>query len=590
MEAAEKQGLDVMEPPSPMEEEELPAATMLTPVEWLQRFSSGEEALFQLLGSLYGAPAKTGEGAAQTEEDRLRAALLQERVERYSNTLEAFVEAFPYLKGSPVMIVRCPARVNLRGMHIDSHGGSCNALAVSKETMVIVCPTAASGDAAARHVFTFKNTDPFFPPLHLDLSTPSTEPEAGWGKYVEGTLLALKERTGVTPNGFTALVSSDIPKGAGISSSHSLVLSIAHSCLLVNKDTLRLSPVALIELARLAEGKAGAVTGLGDQGAMKYARCGAIVHASFFQEDHQAIKPVVVDSRVRRNLSGKEAANYAVPRFAYSIGLGLLKEIMQESGYSAEFTENVDRLSRFSQQMFSKHGGSAAIYKLLQQIPEQITLMELKERYPSLVSVIARAEQNYLIKLPESARPATLQLRGALLFGIAECARARRFFELWREAMAQHDAGHNESFLGLLSKAGKLMNIGHAGDSLQQDAAITDEYLDCLIKHLEEDANDEEAQLEYQPGAFRASTPELDEIQRILQQSGCIGASLTGAGLGGVVVGVAPCSAVEEIKQSVHQLYFAKSGKAEPQEEPYFHVSFPVAGLAALTLPSSCNK
>jgi hypothetical protein len=32
---------------------------------------------------------------------------------------------------------------------------------------------------------------------------------------------------------------------------------------------------------------------------------------------------VVVDSLKARNLSGKEAANYAVPRFAYSVALGL---------------------------------------------------------------------------------------------------------------------------------------------------------------------------------------------------------------------------------------------------------------------------
>jgi hypothetical protein len=34
---------------------------------------------------------------------------------------------------------------------------------------------------------------------------------------------------------------------------------------------------------------------------------------------------VVVDSLKARDLSGKAAANYAVPRFAYSVALGLFK-------------------------------------------------------------------------------------------------------------------------------------------------------------------------------------------------------------------------------------------------------------------------
>jgi hypothetical protein len=37
------------------------------------------------------------------------------------------------------------------------------------------------------------------------------------------------------------------------------------------------------------------------------------------------LNQVVVDSLKARNLSGKEAANYAVPRFAYSVALGLFK-------------------------------------------------------------------------------------------------------------------------------------------------------------------------------------------------------------------------------------------------------------------------
>jgi galactokinase len=49
----------------------------------------------------------------------------------------------PLTKSPAIGTVRCPARVNLRGMHIDSHGGGCNALAIPLETLLLFHPHCA---------------------------------------------------------------------------------------------------------------------------------------------------------------------------------------------------------------------------------------------------------------------------------------------------------------------------------------------------------------------------------------------------------------------------------------------------------------
>ena len=75
----------------------------------------------------------------------------------------------------------------------------------------------------------------------------------------------VEDAKGVSFNGLTALISSDIPTGSGLSSSHSLVMGFVSAILQANPCLPEIDPIALLELARAAEGKAGAVTGLADQ-------------------------------------------------------------------------------------------------------------------------------------------------------------------------------------------------------------------------------------------------------------------------------------------------------------------------------------
>ena len=111
-----------------------------------------------------------------------------------------------------------------------------------------------------------------------------------------------------------------------------------------------------------------------------------------------------------------------------------------------------------------------------------------------------------------------------------------------------------------------------------------------MIGRLERDSNDPEAQLARQAGAFSGSIPELDEIQGILMQHNAVGASLTGAGMGGAVVCLATLDNVDNLKEaitkhfySVPHSHFPCGGAVAANEN--IHVTFPIAGVGHVMLP-----
>ncbi len=172
---------------------------------------------------------------------------------------------------------------------------------------------------------------------------------------------------------------------------------------------------------------------------------------------------------------------------------------MLQVGYSEAFLCRIDRLSRICEQEFAEYGGSVAIYKLLKQIPERVTVSQLIDKYPSLKEVAQRAEETYLSRLPPEKRPQNLELRGPLLWGVAECERARKFFGLLCKSQKAEDEAQREQ---LLKQMGLLMTLGHYGDSVaySEQHPISDAYLDDLIDRLQKDPKDPSAQIEKQPG------------------------------------------------------------------------------------------
>jgi len=128
---------------------------------------------------------------------------------------------------------------------------------------------------------------------------------------------------------------------------------------------------------------------------------------------------------------------------------------------------------------------------------------------------------------------------------------------------------------GEVAAAGRVVDFGHDGDRVSRvdsvtgryvnfDHPVTNELLDDLLTRLG-DRNKgvrASAALECQSGEYRASIAELDVLVDICRSQGAISASLTGAGLGGVITTVIEESRVAPLRENLMR-HFEKAEDAE---------------------------
>ncbi|CAN5216284.1 galactokinase [soil metagenome] len=168
----------------------------------------------------------------------------------------------------PTGVWSAPGRVNLIGEHTDYNEGFVLPFAIDRRTTVAV---RLREDGIARVSSTFAEE-----PVELPVADLSPAALDGWSAYPLGVAWALAaQSTGSTP-GFDAFIDSDVPVGAGLSSSAAIESSIA-----VALDELwstGLDRPALASIGRLAENEAvGAPTGIMDQSASLLGRADSAV-------------------------------------------------------------------------------------------------------------------------------------------------------------------------------------------------------------------------------------------------------------------------------------------------------------------------
>jgi galactokinase len=112
----------------------------------------------------------------------------------------------------PELITSAPGRVNIIGEHTDYNGGQVLPIAIDRRTYVAVRPRA---QAANSRVFSTAE------PRAGEFDARSPARAGGWWDYMAGVCATLAS-DGVTPPQFDALVASDVPIGAGLSSSAAL--------------------------------------------------------------------------------------------------------------------------------------------------------------------------------------------------------------------------------------------------------------------------------------------------------------------------------------------------------------------------------
>ena len=461
--------------------------------------------------------------------------LIEERRQRYISAIRRYLES---LGDEPVRLFRAPGRINLRGMHVDTHGGWLNLMTHQREVIVVA---GLSHDANTRVV----NTNAAFEPLTIvmdDLPAParrdwpafitSHEVQARaaaapgyWRNYIEGAWLRARHTFPARgPGGLRMVVDSNLPQGAALSSSAALCIALLHAWL--GWGGLALDNDALILAAQDAEWYTGSRCGTCDQAAIVLGRPGAIIHATLYPKAFTTagaraismpaeLRVLVINSFTTRSISGAEKIAYTLNRFAYSMAMKIFQQALRGAGYAESTTAACGRLSNITP---ASLGGSAALYEVLMQVPERLGLQELRERYR--LPDLDREYTRYFGDIRHDRQPRDIGLRGPLLFGIAESERARHF------AIALECGDH--------ARAGELMTIGHGGDRcldrdglpvLQRaDSAWLDE---CSARGIP---------IENCPGCYGASSPALDALVDAALDQGALGASLTGAGIAGTVL------------------------------------------------------
>ncbi|QHC56205.1 galactokinase [Rathayibacter tanaceti] len=216
-----------------------------------------------------------------------------------------------------------PGRVNLIGEHTDYNDGFVFPFAIDRATAIAVAPredrTIRISSAFATEVVE----------VSLDGLVPGTL--SGWSAYPLGVVWALTEHgvdLGVR-SGFDAFVDSDVPVGAGLSSSAALMCAMAVA--LDELWSLGLDRATLARVGRRAENVAvGAPTGIMDESASLFGERDAAVFLDCRSLDTEVIPlgfeeaglvMLVIDTRVEH---AHATGGYAERRTSCELGASTL--------------------------------------------------------------------------------------------------------------------------------------------------------------------------------------------------------------------------------------------------------------------------
>jgi galactokinase len=201
----------------------------------------------------------------------------------------------------PAVVCRAPGRVNLIGEHTDYNDGFVLPAAINLYTWVAAAPR-EDGVLAARSA---EMTGALRASLDAAFERSHT-----WTDYVTGVVQSLR-RSGVPLNAASLLVRSEVPLGAGLSSSAALEMSVACSLLEIARRTV--APESLARICQLAENEyVGAPCGIMDQFVAGVGRAGNAVFLDCRSLQYEYVplpadvSLVLCNSMVKHSVAGGE--------------------------------------------------------------------------------------------------------------------------------------------------------------------------------------------------------------------------------------------------------------------------------------------
>lgn len=215
---------------------------------------------------------------------------------------DTFLEAFHH---TPDLLVQAPGRVNILGEHVDYNDGFVLPAAIDRAVFIHAKTT---GDDCISLYAKDLGEQVTFRLLELAHKTDiQGKALPGWAEYPAGVAWSLHE-AGFEVKGIQAAFTSDVPIGAGLSSS--AAIEVGFGVVWQAFGDWQIERLELAKLCQLAENEyVGLACGLMDQFA---SACGVDGHALFFDTRSlewdvaplpDDIALIIADSRIRRSLT-----------------------------------------------------------------------------------------------------------------------------------------------------------------------------------------------------------------------------------------------------------------------------------------------
>jgi len=174
------------------------------------------------------------------------------------NRTQSLVELFQARFGTePTAVAIGPGRVNLIGEHTDYNDGFVLPVALKRDVRIVFRPR------TDRHVRVYSaEYDGLF---EFELDQTAYDKQVLWANYMQGVAWALQE-AGPTLIGIDAVVSGNVPKASGLSSSAALEIATATAFLYASGELDMLTGPQIAKVAQRAENKfVGVNCGIMDQ-------------------------------------------------------------------------------------------------------------------------------------------------------------------------------------------------------------------------------------------------------------------------------------------------------------------------------------
>jgi galactokinase len=207
-----------------------------------------------------------------------------------------------YFQTAPVLVAYAPGRINIIGEHTDYNQGLSMPCAINRWVTASISPRMDDQVHVVSIDFDGKMT--------FDLDA-IYEPKTLWEQYIYGCIALFKQMHGIA-SGFNAMISGNVPIGAGVSSSAALEVAFVNA--LNDLFKTELDGLTIIKLCQQVEHQYLHVkSGLLDQYASQFSKQGKVLVLDFNSLTHTYINAettgyvwILCDSNIKRTLAGSK--------------------------------------------------------------------------------------------------------------------------------------------------------------------------------------------------------------------------------------------------------------------------------------------